>query len=71
MNNGFRPKKHQKCRIVGRCHPRCVNKVVLVTDVDGDFYQCMYYNLEGEERHGGGLLGGLEPMPDNTPIDKF
>lgn len=34
MNNGFVPVVGQKVRIVGRCHPRMLDKVVIVTQVD-------------------------------------
>ncbi len=71
MDNGFRPVKGQKVRIVGRCHPRLLNKVVLVTSVDEEG-TTLYYDTDDTDERGRytwGQHGGLEPVDDSVPCD--
>jgi hypothetical protein len=69
MDNGFRPSRGQKVRVVGRCHPRIYNKVVRVSDVDDEGTTIYYDTTDGEGAYTWGRYGGLEPVDESTPCD--
>lgn len=67
MNNGFIPKIGQKVRVLGRCHPRIVNKVFLVTGSDDKFHEL----TDAQGNVTGGQHGGLDLVSDDISLDSF
>lgn len=76
-NNGFIPKVGDKVRLVGACHPHALNKVVEVTAVFEDegkwWFESKHYSkdFKGEFVYSSGILGGVEKVSDEIPIDEF
>lgn len=84
-NNGYIPTKGEKVRIIGACHPMCLNYIVEVVNVhkmDGEwFFENKYVkqpdyieaiqraDLGGDIMYSGGLLGGVEPVGEPKPTD--
>lgn len=61
VDNGFRPMKGERVRVIGNCHPKLVNKIVDVVDVYEDG-ATLGYEDEGEYVTTAGMHGGLEPL---------
>lgn len=74
-HNGYIPKVGERVRIIGACHSRYLDKVVKVMgifDYDGEaWFSSIHTDSNGEVYHSSGLLGGVEPVDQSTPLSVF
>lgn len=71
LNNGYIPKVGERVRVMGHCHPRCLGKVVEVSDVKENYYESWHYDAVHGKVFSGGELGSLEAVPPETEVDTF